>query len=126
MEAPITRRSYDCIFCKRGFSTAQALGGHMNIHRKDKAKKTKLNTQNDHGLCWYNNHGDSLPHFSFYSSSSFGASGGGASVEDQHEEFGLQGRRMRVFGDQNEEVKGNGEEEEGGLDLELRLGGTHF
>lgn len=31
-------RSYECIFCKRGFSNAQALGGHMNIHRKDKAK----------------------------------------------------------------------------------------
>ncbi|KAJ0984024.1 hypothetical protein J5N97_002380 [Dioscorea zingiberensis] len=31
-------RSYDCIFCKRGFSNAQALGGHMNIHRKDKAR----------------------------------------------------------------------------------------
>ncbi|MBA0634353.1 hypothetical protein Godav_024780 [Gossypium davidsonii] len=31
-------RSYDCTFCKRGFSNAQALGGHMNIHRRDKAK----------------------------------------------------------------------------------------
>ncbi|WOH01753.1 hypothetical protein DCAR_0521138 [Daucus carota subsp. sativus] len=31
-------RSYECVFCKRGFTTAQALGGHMNIHRKDKAK----------------------------------------------------------------------------------------
>lgn len=30
--------SYDCVFCKRGFTTAQALGGHMNIHRKDRAK----------------------------------------------------------------------------------------
>ncbi|CAK9166298.1 unnamed protein product [Ilex paraguariensis] len=31
-------RTYECTFCKRGFSNAQALGGHMNIHRKDKAK----------------------------------------------------------------------------------------
>ncbi|XP_059663834.1 transcriptional regulator TAC1-like [Cornus florida] len=31
-------RSYQCSFCKRGFSNAQALGGHMNIHRKYKAK----------------------------------------------------------------------------------------
>lgn len=31
-------RSYDCTFCKRGFSNAQALGGHMNLHRKDRAK----------------------------------------------------------------------------------------
>ncbi|KAL0418655.1 UNVERIFIED_CONTAM: Transcriptional regulator TAC1 [Sesamum radiatum] len=26
---------YECVFCKRGFNTAQALGGHMNIHRRD-------------------------------------------------------------------------------------------
>ncbi|XP_022769853.1 transcriptional regulator SUPERMAN-like [Durio zibethinus] len=33
-----TGLSYECVFCKRGFTTAQALGGHMNIHRKDRAK----------------------------------------------------------------------------------------
>ncbi|CAH1432486.1 unnamed protein product [Lactuca virosa] len=33
-----TPRSYECNFCKRGFTNAQALGGHMNIHRKDKGK----------------------------------------------------------------------------------------
>ncbi|XP_022145913.1 transcriptional regulator SUPERMAN-like [Momordica charantia] len=33
-----TGRSYECVFCKRGFTTAQALGGHMNIHRKDRVK----------------------------------------------------------------------------------------
>ncbi|XP_073062058.1 uncharacterized protein [Primulina eburnea] len=31
-------RFYECVFCKRGFDTAQALGGHMNIHRKDRAR----------------------------------------------------------------------------------------
>ncbi|KAG5130041.1 hypothetical protein JHK84_036438 [Glycine max] len=37
-------RSYECVFCKRGFTTAQALGGHMNIHRKDRANnKAKPN-----------------------------------------------------------------------------------
>lgn len=36
-------RSYDCAFCKRGFTNAQALGGHMNIHRKDKAKAKHKN-----------------------------------------------------------------------------------
>lgn len=35
------KRSYGCIFCKRGFTNAQALGGHMNIHRKDRANKPK-------------------------------------------------------------------------------------
>ncbi|KAI8004012.1 Transcriptional regulator TAC1 [Camellia lanceoleosa] len=37
-----TGRSYECTYCKRGFTNAQALGGHMNIHRKDKAKAKKL------------------------------------------------------------------------------------
>ncbi|KAI3756741.1 hypothetical protein L1987_56564 [Smallanthus sonchifolius] len=37
-------RSYECTFCKRGFTNAQALGGHMNIHRKDKAKAKQHNT----------------------------------------------------------------------------------
>ncbi|KAK8670911.1 hypothetical protein V6N13_037523 [Hibiscus sabdariffa] len=32
------KRSYECTFCKQGFTNAQALGGHMNIHRKDRAK----------------------------------------------------------------------------------------
>ncbi|MFS8001633.1 putative transcription factor C2H2 family [Helianthus anomalus] len=31
-------RSYTCAFCNRGFSNAQALGGHMNVHRKDRAR----------------------------------------------------------------------------------------
>lgn len=35
------KRSYECTFCKRGFTNAQALGGHMNIHRKDRAKSNK-------------------------------------------------------------------------------------
>ncbi|KAM7254039.1 hypothetical protein ACFE04_031721 [Oxalis oulophora] len=38
-----TGRSYECVFCKRGFTTAQALGGHMNIHRKDRAKTRRPN-----------------------------------------------------------------------------------
>ncbi|XP_012490668.1 zinc finger protein KNUCKLES isoform X1 [Gossypium raimondii] len=37
-------RSYECVFCKRGFTTAQALGGHMNIHRKDRAKSSRPNS----------------------------------------------------------------------------------
>ncbi|KAE9585988.1 hypothetical protein Lal_00009952 [Lupinus albus] len=40
----IMTRSYECNFCKRGFSNAQALGGHMNIHRKDKAKLKQTST----------------------------------------------------------------------------------
>jgi hypothetical protein len=36
--AAASRPYYECVFCKRGFTTAQALGGHMNIHRRDRAK----------------------------------------------------------------------------------------
>lgn len=31
-------RSYSCGFCKREFRSAQALGGHMNVHRRDRAR----------------------------------------------------------------------------------------
>ncbi|GAB2293977.1 hypothetical protein Dimus_028191 [Dionaea muscipula] len=32
-------RSYTCSFCRREFKSAQALGGHMNVHRRDKASR---------------------------------------------------------------------------------------
>ncbi|KAK1395314.1 Plastid transcriptionally active 16 [Heracleum sosnowskyi] len=31
-------RSYTCTFCNMEFRSAQALGGHMNIHRRDRAR----------------------------------------------------------------------------------------
>lgn len=43
-----SRRSYECTFCKRGFTNAQALGGHMNIHRKDRAKAKQLTSSSSH------------------------------------------------------------------------------
>ncbi|KAK7339689.1 hypothetical protein VNO77_20370 [Canavalia gladiata] len=39
-------KSYSCSFCKRGFSNAQALGGHMNIHRRDRAKLKQSSEEN--------------------------------------------------------------------------------
>ncbi|CAK9185353.1 unnamed protein product [Ilex paraguariensis] len=39
-------KAYTCTFCKRGFSNAQALGGHMNIHRKDRAKLKESSSEN--------------------------------------------------------------------------------
>ncbi|KAM0906600.1 hypothetical protein ACQ4PT_016259 [Festuca glaucescens] len=39
-ESPARRRAqeyHECSFCKRGFTNAQALGGHMNIHRKERS-----------------------------------------------------------------------------------------
>ncbi|KAK9154359.1 hypothetical protein Sjap_001839 [Stephania japonica] len=40
-------RSYECSFCHRGFSNAQALGGHMNIHRRDRAKLKLHSSEED-------------------------------------------------------------------------------
>ncbi|CAI9781247.1 unnamed protein product [Fraxinus pennsylvanica] len=40
-------RLYECVFCKRGFNTAQALGGHMNIHRKDRARNKPTPTNSN-------------------------------------------------------------------------------
>ncbi|XP_076917008.1 putative transcriptional regulator RABBIT EARS [Bidens hawaiensis] len=38
-------RSYSCSFCRRDFRSAQALGGHMNVHRRERAKlKQPLNS----------------------------------------------------------------------------------
>ncbi|KAG6427623.1 hypothetical protein SASPL_111869 [Salvia splendens] len=39
-------KSFGCSFCKRGFPNAQALGGHMNIHRKDRAKLLEFSDEN--------------------------------------------------------------------------------
>ncbi|KDP44894.1 hypothetical protein JCGZ_01394 [Jatropha curcas] len=38
-------RCYSCSFCKREFRSAQALGGHMNVHRRDRAR-LKQNHEN--------------------------------------------------------------------------------
>ncbi|KAJ0581389.1 putative transcription factor C2H2 family [Helianthus annuus] len=32
------RRNFTCNFCKKVYRSAQALGGHMNVHRRDKAR----------------------------------------------------------------------------------------
>ncbi|PIN15569.1 hypothetical protein CDL12_11775 [Handroanthus impetiginosus] len=34
-------RCYKCSFCKREFRSAQALGGHMNVHRRDRAARLR-------------------------------------------------------------------------------------
>ncbi|XP_002524213.2 probable transcriptional regulator RABBIT EARS [Ricinus communis] len=55
-------RSYSCSFCKREFRSAQALGGHMNVHRRDRARlKQSLSSsstphQNNSDTFQYQNH----------------------------------------------------------------------
>ncbi|XP_020591239.1 transcriptional regulator SUPERMAN-like [Phalaenopsis equestris] len=41
-------RSYTCSFCKREFRSAQALGGHMNVHRRDRARLRQCSPPWDH------------------------------------------------------------------------------
>ncbi|XP_010517050.1 PREDICTED: uncharacterized protein LOC104792567 [Camelina sativa] len=38
-------RSYTCSFCRREFRSAQALGGHMNVHRRDRARLKQADDQ---------------------------------------------------------------------------------
>ncbi|XP_052175904.1 zinc finger protein 10-like [Diospyros lotus] len=40
-------RSYSCSFCRREFRSAQALGGHMNVHRRDRARLKQSPTLNN-------------------------------------------------------------------------------
>lgn len=39
-----TKQVFTCNFCKRQFRSAQALGGHMNVHRKDRARLRLLSS----------------------------------------------------------------------------------
>ncbi|KAK6161366.1 hypothetical protein DH2020_004747 [Rehmannia glutinosa] len=43
-------RCYTCSFCKREFRSAQALGGHMNVHRRDRARLRMSPTRPDHNI----------------------------------------------------------------------------
>ncbi|KAM3207848.1 hypothetical protein ACQJBY_062868 [Aegilops geniculata] len=33
------REYHECSFCNRGFTNAQALGGHMNVHRDERRRQ---------------------------------------------------------------------------------------
>ncbi|RDX67061.1 Transcriptional regulator TAC1, partial [Mucuna pruriens] len=55
-----TKRSYECTFCRRGFTNAQALGGHMNIHRKDRAKAKQFTLDASSSIDKFNNNDESL------------------------------------------------------------------
>ncbi|OAP09867.1 ZFP11 [Arabidopsis thaliana] len=39
---PWPPKNYTCSFCRREFRSAQALGGHMNVHRRDRAKLRQI------------------------------------------------------------------------------------
>ncbi|KAK9057369.1 hypothetical protein SSX86_022209 [Deinandra increscens subsp. villosa] len=41
------QRSFVCNFCKKEFNSAQALGGHMNVHRRDRARLRQSSPSTD-------------------------------------------------------------------------------
>ncbi|GMH22602.1 hypothetical protein Nepgr_024445 [Nepenthes gracilis] len=47
-------RSYACTFCNREFRSAQALGGHMNVHRRDRARARLSRTHIEHNPTKFN------------------------------------------------------------------------
>ncbi|XP_041008884.1 transcriptional regulator SUPERMAN-like [Juglans microcarpa x Juglans regia] len=38
----LAKQHYTCRFCNRQFRSAQALGGHMNVHRRDRAARLRF------------------------------------------------------------------------------------
>ncbi|PRQ43166.1 putative transcription factor C2H2 family [Rosa chinensis] len=64
-------RSYSCSFCRREFRSAQALGGHMNVHRRDRArlKQSPNNDQNVETAHHHQNHQDISVQINPFSSS---------------------------------------------------------
>ncbi|GAB4841692.1 hypothetical protein Ancab_022414 [Ancistrocladus abbreviatus] len=116
-------RSYDCVFCRQGFTSAQALGGHMNIHRKDRAndcKKTKEDNRSpDHEI--------SYSSFNLNHSSYFSSPPGKSIAKNNHSKHSSgctsiakpSGLALFDIDDGRTQNYGGGTEE---LDLDLRLG----
>ncbi|KAL8215014.1 hypothetical protein R6Q57_004463 [Mikania cordata] len=59
------QRSFMCNFCKKEYKSAQALGGHMNVHRRDRARLRQSSPSLDHP----NPNSNPNPNFSSPSSS---------------------------------------------------------
>ncbi|KAE8667972.1 Transcriptional regulator TAC1 [Hibiscus syriacus] len=62
---PWQPRSYTCSFCKREFRSAQALGGHMNVHRRERARLLRYSPPS-----FLNVNSNPNPNFSYSSPSS--------------------------------------------------------
>lgn len=129
-------RSYQCVFCKRGFTTAQALGGHMNIHRKDRAKtrpaaSTNFNINNkkeenytgprfyqpisSYAPCYAAGQRAQIQYRTFFPAST-------SSTHDQQYLLRNLQYESSKYVDDLEKMRAGINENDHGLDLELRLG----
>ena len=133
-------RSYECIFCKRGFTTAQALGGHMNIHRKERANNVDdINNYADLGFYSQIPSLSTAPDANSYREVFFPTAAPSVIRPSSHEVLCVENQRGHHVFEQDwrkrnlslystnplcfHEIKDKFEEsEENGLDLELRLG----
>ncbi|KAM0931632.1 hypothetical protein ACQ4PT_000235 [Festuca glaucescens] len=109
-----TRQPYNCTFCRRGFPTAQALGGHMNIHRKDRGRASKSPTVSEITLLQAQR--AALPQLELRL---FESGHVDATADRGKEQGGATDRRKHYIAKDAERRQGEEDEE---LDLELRLG----
>ncbi|GMI65853.1 hypothetical protein HRI_000254600 [Hibiscus trionum] len=58
-------RSYSCSFCGREFRSAQALGGHMNVHRRDRARLKQSPPTDPHQQNPFSPLGDEVCNFAY-------------------------------------------------------------
>ncbi|XP_028060575.1 transcriptional regulator SUPERMAN-like [Camellia sinensis] len=142
-------RNYTCSFCKKQFKSAQALGGHMNIHRRERAKlnlpqspswdcpKLSFNPNPNPNFSSSSSAARFLPYVSYHSSLTSFSSQSSASTDEENRVlssgafFGV--GQLKSFAPQEDESRvlkkenivrldlemGDPKED---LDLELRLG----
>ncbi|KAI3514594.1 hypothetical protein L1887_13139 [Cichorium endivia] len=130
-------RSYECMYCKHGFTTAQALGGHMNVHRKDRAKSRSNPSKSNSRLyqpCVITRYSPQEGHTREFMSTSSpiiydnnhekheNPNGLISSTTPSREEMRLRLSLSLQFGRSHEEESVQEGNEEDEVDLELRLG----
>ncbi|XP_023635179.1 zinc finger protein KNUCKLES isoform X2 [Capsella rubella] len=125
-------RSYTCNFCRREFRSAQALGGHMNVHRRDRASSrahqghtAAAAARSNSGGTLLNPCAPTLPTLIIQSTSSnIEGLSHFYQLQNPNGIFGNSGDMMNLYGDDEsigsmKETTGTSVDE---LDLELRLG----